>query len=85
MFILFFESCVLFANWLSFLCSMAATNAGRIDHTHPGPIDDSVLTLQPIHRSEVIWKGQVKHNTTDLTNVHTFNSYYHFTSRPVIY
>nr|POE95380.1 serine/threonine-protein phosphatase 7 long form like [Quercus suber] len=38
--------------------SMVATNAGRIDHTHPGPIDDSMLTLQPIHRSEVIWKGQ---------------------------
>nr|POE78157.1 hypothetical protein CFP56_35681 [Quercus suber] len=38
--------------------SMAGTNAGRFDHTHPGPVDDSVLMLQPIHRSEVIWKGQ---------------------------
>ena len=54
---------------------MAATNAGQIDHTQPGPIDTSVLKLQPTHRSEAIWNGQVKHNTKDLTNVHAFNSY----------
>ncbi|KAL0007448.1 hypothetical protein SO802_008950 [Lithocarpus litseifolius] len=37
---------------------MAAANAGQIDHAHPGPIDDLVLTLQPNHRSEAIWNGQ---------------------------
>uniref|UniRef100_A0A7N2LHI2 Uncharacterized protein n=1 Tax=Quercus lobata TaxID=97700 RepID=A0A7N2LHI2_QUELO len=37
---------------------MAAANAGRIDHTQPGPIDTSVLKLQPTHRSEAIWNGQ---------------------------
>nr|POE57523.1 udp-galactose transporter 2 [Quercus suber] len=37
---------------------MAAANAGQIEVTHPGPIDDSVLTLQPEHRSEAIWNGQ---------------------------
>ena len=54
---------------------MAATNAGRIDYTYPGPIDRSVLSWQLKHRSEAIWNGQVKHNTKDLTNVHAFNSY----------
>ncbi|KAL0011255.1 hypothetical protein SO802_006363 [Lithocarpus litseifolius] len=38
--------------------SMATANAGQIDHAHPGPINDSVLTLQPNHRSEAIWNGQ---------------------------
>uniref|UniRef100_A0A7N2MST3 Aminotransferase-like plant mobile domain-containing protein n=1 Tax=Quercus lobata TaxID=97700 RepID=A0A7N2MST3_QUELO len=37
---------------------MAAANAGRIDHTQPGPIDTSVLKLQPTHQSEAIWNGQ---------------------------
>ncbi|XP_050254850.1 serine/threonine-protein phosphatase 7 long form homolog [Quercus robur] len=37
---------------------MDAANAGRIDHTRPGPIDDSVLKLQSTHRSEAIWNGQ---------------------------
>ena len=54
---------------------MAAANAGQINHAQPGPIDTSVLTLQPNHRSEAIWNGQVKHTTQDLTNVHAFNSY----------
>ena len=54
---------------------MAASNAGQIDHAQPGPIDELVLTQQVDHRSEAIWNGQVKHNTKDLTNVHTFNSY----------
>ena len=49
---------------------MAASNAGQIDHAQPGPIDELVLTQQVDHRSEAIWNGQVKHNTTDLTNVH---------------
>ena len=51
---------------------MAAANAGRIDHTQPDPIDASVLKLQLTHRSEAIWNKQVKHNTTNLTNVHAF-------------
>ncbi|KAK9986427.1 hypothetical protein SO802_031378 [Lithocarpus litseifolius] len=38
---------------------MAAANAGQIDHAHPGPIDDSVLTLQPNHRSKAIWNGSL--------------------------
>ncbi|KAL0016113.1 hypothetical protein SO802_003182 [Lithocarpus litseifolius] len=38
--------------------SMAAANAGQIDHAQPGPIDGSVLTQQPNHRSKVIWNGQ---------------------------
>ncbi|KAF3968448.1 hypothetical protein CMV_007669 [Castanea mollissima] len=38
---------------------MAAANAGQIDHAQPGPIDQSVLTLQANHRSEAIWNGQV--------------------------
>ena len=42
---------------------MAVANAGQIDHVQPGPIDESVLTLQANHRSEAIWNGQVKHNT----------------------
>ena len=54
---------------------MTATNAERIDYMQPGPIDASVLKLQPTHRWEAIWNGQVKHNTKDLTNVHAFNSY----------
>ena len=54
---------------------MAIANAGRIDHMQPGPIDVSVLKLQPTHRSEAIWNGPVKHSTKDLTNVHAFNSY----------
>ncbi|KAK9997026.1 hypothetical protein SO802_021712 [Lithocarpus litseifolius] len=37
---------------------MAAANAGQINHADPGPIDRSVLTQQPNHRSEVIWNGQ---------------------------
>uniref|UniRef100_A0A7N2RFD4 Aminotransferase-like plant mobile domain-containing protein n=1 Tax=Quercus lobata TaxID=97700 RepID=A0A7N2RFD4_QUELO len=37
---------------------MAAANAGRIDYTQPGPIDDSVLTQQATHRSEAIWNGR---------------------------
>ncbi|XP_030955928.1 serine/threonine-protein phosphatase 7 long form homolog isoform X1 [Quercus lobata] len=40
------------------LASMAAANAGWIDHTQPGPIDASVLKLQPTYRSEAIWNGQ---------------------------
>ena len=54
---------------------MAAANAGQINHAQLGPIDTLGLTLQPNHRSEVIWNGQVKHSTKDLTNVHAFNSY----------
>ena len=55
---------------------MAAANAGRIDHTQPGPIDTSVLKLWPTYQSEAIWNGQVKHSTKlDLTNVHAFNLY----------
>ncbi|XP_075633577.1 serine/threonine-protein phosphatase 7 long form homolog [Castanea sativa] len=42
---------------LSPLC-MAAANAGQIEHAQPGPIDPSMLTLQPKHRSEAIWNGQ---------------------------
>ncbi|KAM4108194.1 hypothetical protein ACB094_03G026700 [Castanea mollissima] len=38
--------------------NMAATNAGRIDYTQPGPIDTSVLSQQLKHRSEAIWNGQ---------------------------
>ncbi|KAK7833516.1 hypothetical protein CFP56_025577 [Quercus suber] len=41
------------------LASMSAANAGRIDHTHPNPINASVLKLQPTHRSEAIWNGQL--------------------------
>ncbi|KAK9996213.1 hypothetical protein SO802_020899 [Lithocarpus litseifolius] len=37
---------------------MAAANAGQINHADPGPIDRSVLTQQPNHRSELIWNGQ---------------------------
>ena len=51
---------------------MAVANAEQIDHAQPGPIDESVLTLQPNHQLEAIWNGQVKHNTKDLTNVHAF-------------
>ena len=54
---------------------MAAANAGRINYAELGPIDTSVLTQQPNHRSEAIWNGQVKCNTKSLTNVHAFNSY----------
>ena len=28
---------------------------------HPGPIDDSVLTKQPNHRSTGIWNGEVQY------------------------
>ena len=48
---------------------MAATNAGRIDHAQPRPIDKSVFTQQANHRFEAIWNGQEKHNTNDLTNL----------------
>ena len=54
---------------------MAATNAGWINYAEPRPIDTSVLTQQPNHRSEAIWIRQVKRNTKSLTNVHAFNSY----------
>ena len=54
---------------------MTATNAERIDYTQPGPIDASVLKLQPTHQLETIWNKQVKHSIKDLTNVHAFNSY----------
>ena len=54
---------------------MATANAGRINYAEPEPIDMSVLTLQPNHRSEAIWNGQVKCNTKSLTNVRAFNSY----------
>ena len=57
---------------------MAASNAGQIDHAQPGPIDELVLTQQVDHRSEAIWNGQVKHNTTDLTNVHALVVIYQF-------
>ena len=68
----FFESCLLRANCLSFLCSMTAVNAGRIDHMQPGPIDTSVLMLQPTHRSEAIWNGQVQHNSKYLCQMYTY-------------
>ena len=45
------------------MCSIAAANAGLIDHAEPEPIDDSMLTLQAEYWSEAIWSGQVKHNT----------------------
>ena len=48
---------------------MVAANAGQIEVAHPGPIDDSVLTLQPEHRSEAIWNRQVKHNTKTICYV----------------
>ena len=48
---------------------MAIANAGQIEVAHPGPIDDSVLTLQPEHRSEAIWNRQVKHNTKTICYV----------------
>ncbi|KAK7838947.1 hypothetical protein CFP56_018907 [Quercus suber] len=35
--------------------SMAAANAGQINHAEPGPIDNLVLTQQANHRSEAIW------------------------------
>ena len=54
---------------------MAAANAGRIDYTQPGPIDDSVLTQQATHRSEAIWNGRVKHSTKTVTCAHAFNPY----------
>ena len=54
---------------------MATTNAGRIDYTQPGSIDNSVLSQQAKHRSEAIWNGRVKHNTKYLTNAHAFNPY----------
>ena len=54
---------------------MAAANASRINYAEPRPIDTSVLTQQPNHRSEAIWNGQVKCNTKSLTNVYAFNSY----------
>ena len=54
------------ANCLPFLCSMAAANVARINHAEPGPIDTSLLTQQPNHRSEAIWNGQVKCNTKSL-------------------
>ena len=50
-------------NCLSFLCSMAATNADKIEALRPRPIDDSVFTLQAQHRSDAVWNRQVKHNT----------------------
>uniref|UniRef100_A0A7N2RB12 CRAL-TRIO domain-containing protein n=1 Tax=Quercus lobata TaxID=97700 RepID=A0A7N2RB12_QUELO len=37
---------------------MAAANAGRIDYTQPGPIDNLVLSQQAKHRSEAIWNGR---------------------------
>ena len=60
------------ANCLSFLCSMDAANAGWIDHTQPGPIDDSVLKLQPTHRSEAIWNGQVQYSSKYLCKMYTY-------------
>ena len=54
---------------------MPAANAGRINYAEPGPIDRSVLTQQPNHRSEAIWNGLVKHITKSLTNVHAFMIY----------
>nr|POE44707.1 hypothetical protein CFP56_77934 [Quercus suber] len=38
------------ANYLPFLCTMAAANVARINHAEPGPIDTTLLTQQPIHR-----------------------------------
>nr|POF14477.1 hypothetical protein CFP56_15357 [Quercus suber] len=38
--------------------SMAAANAGRINHAEPGPFDTSVLQQQANHRSEAIWNRQ---------------------------
>ena len=49
---------------------MAAANAGRIDHTQLGPIDTSVLKLQPTHWSEAIWNGQVQHSTKYLCQMY---------------
>nr|POE78174.1 serine/threonine-protein phosphatase 7 long form like [Quercus suber] len=46
------------ANYLPFLCSMAAANVARINHADPGPSDTTLLTQQPNHRSEAIWNGQ---------------------------
>ena len=64
-------------NWLSLFFSMAAANAGRIDYTQPGPIDDSVLSQQAKHRSEAIWNGRVKHNTKYLLlHMHLIHTMY---------
>ena len=57
------KSLIYQTNYLSFLCSMVAVNADEIEAARPGPIDDSVLTLQSQHRLDVIWNGLVKHNT----------------------
>ena len=56
---------------------MAATNAGRIDYTQPGPIDNSVLSQQAKHRSEAIWNGWVKHNSKYLlVHMHLIHTMY---------
>ena len=54
---------------------MAVANAGWIDYTQPGPIDNSVLSQQAKHRSEAIWNGRVKHSTKTVTCAHAFNPY----------
>ena len=41
---------------------MAFANTDEIEATRPGPIDDSVLTLQAQYQSNAIWNGQVKRN-----------------------
>ena len=65
------------SNCLAFFCSMATTNAGRIDYTQPGSIDNSVLSQQAKHRSEAIWNGRVKHNTKYLLlHMHLIHTMY---------
>ena len=54
---------------------MVAVNVDEIEAVWPGPIDDSMLTLQAEHRSDVIWNGQVKHNTK--TSCYVLNSILH--------
>ena len=69
------KSLIYQTNYLSFLCSMVAVNVDKIEAARPGPIDDSVLTLQSQHRLDVIWNGQVKHNTK--TSCYVLNSILH--------
>ena len=50
---------------------MTVANAGRIDHTQPSHIDTLVLKLQPTHRLEAIWNGQVQHNSKYFCQMYT--------------
>ena len=45
----------------------------ELEILHPGPLQRSLLTRQPYHRSEAIWNGEVKYLVLTITLIFLFS------------